>query len=168
MLRVQNRAVMAGREIYVNIKGRWTYLYRVVDSKGKTVDFLMRAKRDVAAAKAFSRRAFKTQGRSPRAITPVGYQALHRAAREVLGEHRRSIRTDLQSSKYLEQSHRTGSSIRQTLVGPDAWVQAIPECFDYNRRRRAYEPHQERKLNLGKLRINDQTAPDIWNVVLAA
>ena len=24
------------------------------------------------------------------------------------------------------------------------------------------------QLNLGKLRINDQTAPDIWNVVLAA
>ena len=109
MLRVQNRAVMAGLEIYVKIKGRWTYLYRVVDSKGKTVDFLMRAKRDVAAAKAFFRRAFKTQGRLPRAITPVGYQALHRAAREVLGEHRRS--TDLQSSKYLnnliEQDHRS-------------------------------------------------------------
>src|SRR5271170_3935459 len=43
--------------------------------------------------------------------------------------------------KIFEQSHRTGSSIRQTSVGPDAWVQGIPECFDYDRWHRTYEPH---------------------------
>jgi len=59
-------------ETYVKIKGRWTYLYRAVDKEGKTVDFLLRAKRDVAAAKAFLRRAFKSQGRVPRAITLDG------------------------------------------------------------------------------------------------
>jgi transposase-like protein len=85
-------------ETYVKIKGRWTYLYRAVDSEGKTVDSLLPAKRDVAAAKAFFRRAFKTQGRLPRAITLDRYQASRRAAREFLGEHRRSKRTDLRSS----------------------------------------------------------------------
>jgi transposase-like protein len=85
----------------VKIKGRWTYLYRAVDREGKTVDFLLRAKGDVAAAKAFFRRTFKTQGRLPRAITLDGYQASHRAAREFLGEHRRGKRTNLRSSKYL-------------------------------------------------------------------
>ena len=98
-------------ETYVKIKGRWTYLYRAVDSKGRTVDFLLRAKRDVAAAKAFFRRAFKSQCSLPRAITLDGYQASHRAARELLATHRRGDRTKLRSSKYLnnliEQDHRS-------------------------------------------------------------
>ena len=65
----------------MKIKGNWAYRYRAVDSEGKTVDFLLRAKRDVAAAKAFFQRALKSQGRMPRAITLDGYQASHRAAR---------------------------------------------------------------------------------------
>ena len=64
-----------------------------------------------AAAKAFFRRAFKTQGRLPRAITLDGYQASHRVARESLGEHRHGKRIKLRSSKYLnnliEQDHRS-------------------------------------------------------------
>ena len=73
-------------ETYVKIRGRWSYLYRAVDKQGKTVDFLLRAKRDVAAAKAFFRRAFNRQGRLPRTITLDGYQASHRATREILNE----------------------------------------------------------------------------------
>jgi transposase-like protein len=88
-------------ETYVKIKGRWTYLYRAVDKEGKTVDFLLRANRDVAAAKAFFRRAFRHQGRLPRKITLDGYQASHRAAREILDEHRHGARTPIRSSKYL-------------------------------------------------------------------
>src|SRR3954463_16587800 len=44
-------------ETYVKVKGRWTYLYRAVDSRGQTIDFLLSAKRDVAAAKRFFRKA---------------------------------------------------------------------------------------------------------------
>jgi DDE domain len=28
-------------ETYVRVKGRWTYLYRAVDSRGQTIDFLL-------------------------------------------------------------------------------------------------------------------------------
>src|SRR3954447_8992185 len=28
-------------ETYINVKGRWTYLYRAVDKQGRTVDFLL-------------------------------------------------------------------------------------------------------------------------------
>jgi len=39
-------------ETYVRVKGRWMYLYRAVDSRGQTIDFLLAARRDTAAAKA--------------------------------------------------------------------------------------------------------------------
>jgi transposase-like protein len=98
-------------ETYVKIKGRWTYLYRAVDKEGRTVDFLLRAKRDVAAAKAFFRLAFRRQGRLPLKITLDGYQASHRAAKEALDEHPEGNQCKIRSSKYLnnliEQDHRS-------------------------------------------------------------
>jgi IS6 family transposase len=45
------------------------YLYRAVDTRGHTVDCRLSRKRDVAAAEAAFRKAFKTQGRVPRTIT---------------------------------------------------------------------------------------------------
>jgi transposase, IS6 family len=35
-------------ETYVRVKGRWCYLYRAIDSKGATIDFLLSAFRVVA------------------------------------------------------------------------------------------------------------------------
>src|ERR1019366_5062529 len=37
-------------ETYIKVKGVWKYLYRAVDKEGKTIDFLLTAKRDKAAA----------------------------------------------------------------------------------------------------------------------
>src|SRR5271166_3692186 len=36
-------------ETYVRVKGRWTYLYRAVDSRGQTIDFLLSARREAVA-----------------------------------------------------------------------------------------------------------------------
>ena len=33
-------------ETYIEVKGKWKYLYRAVDSTGNTLDFLLTAKRD--------------------------------------------------------------------------------------------------------------------------
>src|SRR6202023_2439927 len=44
-------------ETYVRVKGKWVYLYRAVDSRGATIDFLLSAKRDAAAAERFLTKA---------------------------------------------------------------------------------------------------------------
>jgi len=41
----------------VLVGGQWKYLYRAVDKLGQTVDFLLTARRDVAAARRFFERA---------------------------------------------------------------------------------------------------------------
>ena len=40
-------------ETYILVSGQWKYLYRAVDGCGDTVDFLLTAKRDKAAARRF-------------------------------------------------------------------------------------------------------------------
>ena len=49
-------------ETYIKVKGVWKYLYRAVDKEGKTVDFLLTARRDKAAALRFFDKAMKANG----------------------------------------------------------------------------------------------------------
>ena len=69
-------------ETYIKVKGIWVYLYRAVDKAGKTVDFYLSRKRDVAAAKAFLRKAMRRQ-RIPTKITLDAYAASHRAVADL-------------------------------------------------------------------------------------
>ncbi len=57
-------------ETYIKVKGRWTYLYRAVHKSGRTIDFLLSAKRDAAAAKRLFRKALaQPHTVNPRTIT---------------------------------------------------------------------------------------------------
>ena len=53
-------------ETYIKVKGAWNYLYRAVDQAGQTVDFLLTAKRDQAAATQFFERAMRAIMAIPR------------------------------------------------------------------------------------------------------
>ena len=63
--RKRKRSVGTSRrmdETYVKVSGEWKYLYRAVDHAGHTVDFLLRAHRDLAAARCFFERAIDLHG----------------------------------------------------------------------------------------------------------
>ncbi len=47
-------------ETYINVRGRWSYLYRAVDRDGQTLDFMLSERRDTAAARRFFMRAVGT------------------------------------------------------------------------------------------------------------
>jgi transposase-like protein len=97
-------------ETYIKVRGHWTYLYRAVDKAGQTIDFRLSRTRDVAAAKAFFKKAIRQEGRSPHTITLDGYAASHRAVREMRTDGLLPKRIVVRSSKYLnnriEQDHR--------------------------------------------------------------
>jgi len=154
-------------ETYVKIKGRWTYLYRAVDKEGKTVDFLLRAKRDIAAAKAFFRRAFRGQGRLPHKITLDGYQASHRAAKEALGEHSEGNQCEIRSAKYvnnlIEQDHRSIKLRLRPMLGLKHFRRAATTIAGIELMHRI----RKGQFRLGKLRVQDKTGPEIWKAVLA-
>jgi transposase-like protein len=47
-------------EPYASVRGKWHYLYLAVDKQGKSVDFLLRRDRGIAAAQAFFLKASAT------------------------------------------------------------------------------------------------------------
>jgi transposase-like protein len=98
-------------ETYIKIQGKWNFLYRAVDKHGKTVDFLLRADRGIAAAQAFFRKALATSlPRWPRKITLDGHQQRHLALRLLRREDPKWTYVQVRSSQYLnnliEQDHR--------------------------------------------------------------
>jgi transposase-like protein len=98
-------------ETYICIQGKWHYLYRAVDKQGKTVDFLLRPDRGIAAAQAFFRKALATNPtRWPRKVTLDGHVPSHRALRLLRRENPKWKYVEVRSCKYLnkivEQDHR--------------------------------------------------------------
>ena len=122
----------------------------------------------LAAAKAFFRRAFASRGRLPHKITLDGYQASHRAAREVLAQHRGGARTEIRSSKYLnnliEQDHRPIKLRLGPMLGLKRFRNAAITIAGVELMHRI----RKGQFKLGTLRIKEGRAPEIWNAVLAA
>jgi len=105
-------------ETHIKGGGEWKYLYRAVDRAGATIDFLLRAHRDYAAARRFFERAIDLHG-VPEKIT-IDKSGANTAAIE-------GMRADsgadigLRQSKYLnnivEQDHRAIKRIVRPMLG---------------------------------------------------
>src|SRR5829696_2027093 len=103
-------------ETYVKVKGRWTYLYRAVDSR---VDFLLAAKRDAAAAKRFFRKALgQPHTVNPRTITVDKNPAYPRAVAEMQEEGELWRRSRLHQAKFLNDMPQQDNRRIKRLVRP--------------------------------------------------
>jgi transposase-like protein len=155
-------------ETYVKIRGRRVYLYRAVDREGNTVDFRLSARRDTGAAKAFFRKAIKSQESPPRTVTLDGYAASHRAVREMKTDGELPKETKVRSSKYLnnqiEQDHRGVKLRLGPMLGLKSFRTASIVIAGIELSRRIYKG----QFNLARLRLKDRSTPAIWNAVLAA
>ena len=122
-------------ETYIKVKGQERYLYRAVDSTGQSIDFLLTAKRDKAAAQRFFRQVFRCPVNPiPRVINVDKNPAYPAAIRELKRAGKLPQRVRLRQCEFLnnviEQDHRvskkrtwlakgykTFPSARRTLEG---------------------------------------------------
>jgi hypothetical protein len=107
-----HQQVLSVDETYIKVKGRERYLYRAVDSSGQTIDFLLTARRDAAAAKRFFSKALAEHANlQPRIINLDQNPAYPAAIRELRAAGVLRRRCSVRQSKYLnnivEQDHRT-------------------------------------------------------------
>ena len=105
-------------ETYVKVKGQWKFLYRAVDKGGNTVDFLLRAHRDKAAARRYFEKAIDQNG-EPETIT-VDKSGANLAAPEALNAGRATpirIRQNKYLNNLVEQDHRAIKRIIKPMMG---------------------------------------------------
>ena len=105
-------------ETYIKVKGAWKYLYRAVDRDGKTIDFLLTAKRDKAAAKRFFDKAMQANG-VPEKVT-MDKSGANKAAIDEINASR-EIPMVVRQVKYLnnivEQDHRAVKRMTKPMLG---------------------------------------------------
>jgi transposase-like protein len=104
-------------ETYIKVKGAWKYLYRAVDKQGKTVDFLLTAKRDMTAAKRFFDKAMAANG-SPGKVA-MDKSGANKAAIDELNADRAAL-INVRQVKYLnnivEQDHRAIKRVTRPML----------------------------------------------------
>lgn len=107
-------------ETYIKLNGKWIYLYRAVDSTGNTVDFLLRARRDVNSAKAFFRKAFKSNS-LPEKVTMDKSGANKAAIDSINQDLEKEAQITVRQLKYLnnivEQDHRFVKKRTRPMLG---------------------------------------------------
>jgi len=104
-------------ETYIKVKGFWKYLYRAVAKHGKTVDFLLMAKRDMAAVKRFFDKALGANG-DPDKVA-MDKSGANKAAMDAINTSR-AMPILVRQVKYLnnivEQDHRAIKRLTKPML----------------------------------------------------
>jgi putative transposase len=105
-------------ETYIKVKGHWKYLYRAVDKAGHTVDFLLRAHRDKAAAQRYFEKSIAQNG-EPETVK-IDKSGANLAALEALNAGRDTpikIRQNKYLNNIVEQDHRAIKRRTRPMLG---------------------------------------------------
>ena len=105
-------------ETYIQVKGVWKYLYRAVDRDGKTIDFLLTAKRDKAAAKRFFDKAMQANS-VPEKVT-MDKSGANKAAIDEINANREKpmvVRQVKYLNNIVEQDHLAVKRITKPMLG---------------------------------------------------
>ena len=127
-------------ETYVPVGGQWKYLYRAVDKLGQTVDFVLTAKRDVAAARRFFERAIDLHDVAEK-ITIDKSGANTAAVRGLGGPQRSDHRAS--AVQGLEQRRRARSPGDQEANSTDDGLQVVLVGYQDHCRHRDHAHDQE-------------------------
>jgi putative transposase len=106
-------------ETYIMVNGKWVYLYRAIDSCGDTIEFLLRKRRDAASAKAFFRKAFKSNDIAKKAVIDKSSStsALTDFNKNLPKEQKIKILQNKYLNNLIEQDHRFIKKRTEPMLG---------------------------------------------------
>jgi len=124
-------------ETYIRVSGRWTYLYRALDSEGNTIDFMLSPHRDRAAAKHFLQLAlWRVRHLRPRVINVDGHPAYP------------SVTAELKQTGELPKTYRYRHSpcLNNVIEQDHRFIKKANRCqpvVPFHRRRAEHDPGLE-------------------------
>lgn len=107
-------------ETYIKVNGKWVYLYRAIDSCGDTIEFLLKKRRDAAAAKAFFRKAFKSNDIPEKVVidkSGSNTSALNAFNKNLPQEQKIKILQNKYLNNLIEQDHRFIKKRTKPMLG---------------------------------------------------
>jgi transposase, IS6 family len=117
-------------ETYVRVGGKWKYLFRAVDKRGRLIDFMLSDRRNTKAARRFLAKALKVMRNWP----PVSIttdklgsypKALRRLKRE--GELKDTVRH--RTSKYLNNRIEADHGALKRLIRPTRGFRSMKTAY---------------------------------------
>ena len=118
-------------ETYIKVKGKWTYLYRAVDSHGNTIDFYLSQTRNAKAAKRFLGKALRgcKAWEKPDVINTDKAGCYSQAIRELKQDGKCPVETEHRQVKYLNNVVEADHGKLKRLIKPTTGFKSMKTAY---------------------------------------